>query len=98
MSIKEGQSNSFDIFLRESELKLLLKEIDENNLFIAASLAHLFGAFVVVLSNGIELTLGIIWLLVAVMIIWFFRDRGREIRRKCEKHVEQLRHNALGLS
>ncbi len=76
---------------KELEIKLLFKEIDENNLFLAASLAYFFGVLYAYLTSEVEPYFGVTLILTAIMIIWYFRDRGKEIRRRCEKLIESIR-------
>jgi Flp pilus assembly protein TadB len=85
-----GRSESEDS-LKELEIKLLFKEeIEENNLFLAASLAYFFGVLYACLTDAVERYFSIILILTAIMIIWFLRDKRKEIRRKYEKQIEEL--------
>lgn len=87
---KVGRSSrSKDSSLEELLIRLCFKdEIEENNLFLTASLAYFFGVFYALLTQEVELHFGIILILTAVMIVWYFRDKRREIRRKYEKQIE----------
>jgi len=89
---KMGRSSrSKAIFLEELRIRLCFKdEIEENNLFLAGSLAYLFGVLYALLAQAVELYLGIILILTAVMIVWYFRDKRREIRRRYEKRIESV--------
>jgi membrane protein DedA with SNARE-associated domain len=66
------------------------EEIEESNLFLAASLAYFFGVLYTALTEQVERYFSAILVLTAIMIIWYLRDRRKEIRRKYEKQVEAL--------
>lgn len=88
---KSGRSDSKDESLEKLRIELLFKEeIEENNLFLAASLAYFFGALYAALTEQVERYFSVILILTAVMIIWYLRDKRKEIRRKYEKQVEAL--------
>jgi predicted membrane protein len=86
---KSGRSkdNSFEELLIELCFK---EEIEENNIFLAASIAHFFGILFVALTEVVERYFGVILILTAIMIIWYFRDKRKEIRRKYEKQTAYL--------
>jgi Flp pilus assembly protein TadB len=87
---KSGRSPN-NSSLEKLRIELLFKEeIEENNLFLAASLAYLFGVLYACLTDAVERYFGIILILTAVMIIWFLRDKRKEIRRRYEKEIESL--------
>jgi Ca2+/Na+ antiporter len=87
---KSGRSES-ENSLRKLQIELSFKEeIEENNLFMAASLAYFFGVLYACLTDAVERYFGIILILAAIMIIWFLRDKRKEIRRKYEKEIESL--------
>ena len=84
-------SRSKDNSLEELWIRLCFKdEIEENNLFLAASLAYFFGVLLACLTEVMERYFGIILILTAIMIVWYFRDKRREIRRKYEKRIESV--------
>lgn len=84
-------SKHIESSLGELQIELSFKEeIEENNLFLAASLAYFFGVLFACLTEVVETYFGIILILTAIMIIWYFRDRRKEIRRKYEKRIESL--------
>ena len=90
---KSGRSDSKDKpleKLREEllQIELFREEIEENNLFLAASLAYFFGVLYAALIEQVEKYFGIILILSAVMIIWYIHDKRKEIRRKYEKQIE----------
>ena len=88
---KSGRSRSKDNSLEELQIELGFKEeIEENNLFLAASLTYFFGVLFVCLTEVIERYFGIILILTAIMIVWYFRDKRKGIRRKYEKQIELL--------
>jgi Ca2+/Na+ antiporter len=66
------------------------EEIEENNIFLTAGLAYFFGVLYAALTEQVERYFGIILILAAIMIIWYIRDKRKEIRRKYEKHIEAL--------
>ncbi len=79
--------NSLDIL----RIKLGFKEeIEENNLFMGASLAYFFVVLFACLTQAVERYFCIILILTATMIIWYFRDKRKEIRRRYEKEIESL--------
>lgn len=81
-------NNSFE----ELRIRLCFKdEIEENNLFLAASVAFFFAVLYALLTQAVELYLGIILILIAGMIVWYFRDKRGEIRRKYEKQIETVK-------
>jgi Flp pilus assembly protein TadB len=87
---ESGRSAPEDSF-EELLIKLCFKEeIDENNLLLAASLAYFFGVLFACLTQEVETNFGIILILSAIMIMWYFRDKRKEIRRKYEKQIESL--------
>ena len=91
---KSGQPRSKDGSLEELQIELGFKEeIEENNLFSAASLTYFFVVFFACLTEAVETYIGIILILTAIMIVWFFRDKRKEIRRKYEKQIELLSRN-----
>ena len=88
---KRGRSPSEDDSFDELLIELCFKEeIDENNIFLAASIAHFFGMLFVALTEVVERYFGVILILTAIMIVWYFRDKRKEIRRKFEKRIESL--------
>ena len=87
---KRGRSKNYSS--EELRIKLCFKEeIDANNLFLAASLTYFFGVLFACLTEVVERYIGIILILTAVMIVWYFRDKRKEIRRKYEKQIESLK-------
>lgn len=88
---KSGRSESKDNSLEELRIKLCFKEeIEESNLFLAGSLAYFFGVVYACLGKEVETHFGIILILTAIMIIWYLRDKRKEIRRKYERQIESL--------
>jgi len=84
-------SRSKDNSLEELLIRLCFKdEIEENNLFLAASLTYFFGVLFACLTEMIERHFGVILLLIAVMIVWYFKDKRKEIRRKYESRIESI--------
>jgi Ca2+/Na+ antiporter len=77
--------------LEQLRIELLFKEeIEENNLFLAASLAYFFGVLYASLTVAVERYFGIILILTAIMIIWYLRDKRKEIKTEYEKQIESL--------
>ena len=88
---KSGQPQSKDNSLEKLRIKLGFKEeMDENNLFLAASLAYFFVVLFACLTQEVETHFGVILILTAIMIVWYFRDKRKEIRRKYDKRIEAL--------
>jgi len=88
---ESGRSKRKENFLKELLIELSFKEeIDENNLLLAASLAYFFGVVYASLTGEVETYFGIILILTAIMIVWYLRDKRKEIRRKYEKQIESL--------
>jgi len=84
-------SGRSDDSLEELRIELCFKEeIDENNLFLAASLTYFFGVLFACLTEAVERYFGVILILTAVMVIWYFRDKRKEIRRKYETQIQSL--------
>jgi Flp pilus assembly protein TadB len=67
------------------------EEIEENNIFLGASLTYLFAVLLACLLKTIEAYLGIIFMLIAVMMVWYLRDKRKDMRRKYERQVELLK-------
>jgi len=65
------------------------EEIEENNIFLAASLAYFFGVFFACLTQEVEVYFGTILILTA-MIVWYFMSKRKDIRRKYEKRLASL--------
>jgi len=87
----EKKGRSKDNSLEELRIKLCFEEeIEENNLFLAGSLAYFFAVVYTTLSGEVETYFGMILILTAIMIVWYLRDRRKEIRRKYEKQIESL--------
>jgi len=87
---KSGRSR-FRYSLRKLQIELNFKEeIEENNLFMAASLAYFFGVLYACLTDAVERYFGIILILTAIMIIWYLRDKRKEIKRRYEREIESL--------
>ena len=85
---------SKDNSLEKLRIELCFKEeIEENNLFLAGSLAYFFGVVYATLNKEVETYFGIILILTAIMIIWYLRDKRKEMRRKYEKQIESLLRN-----
>lgn len=83
--VSEQTENS----LQKLQIELCFKEeVEENNLFLAASLAYFFGVLFASLTQAVETYFGTILILTAIMIIWYLRDKRKEIRRKYEKQIE----------
>lgn len=75
--------------LEKFEIELLAKDkIEENNIFIGSSLAYLFVVLFASLTHAVETYFGVILILSAIMIVWFFRDRRVDLR---ESYVNQIR-------
>ena len=88
---KSGWSSSKDIDLQISRIELSFKEeIEENNIYLAASVAYFFGMVYASLTGEVETYFGVILVLTAVMIVWAFRDMRKAIRRKYEQQIEEL--------
>lgn len=88
---KVERSHSKDTSLQELRIKLCFKEeIEENNLFLAAGLTYFFGVLFASLTEVVETHFGVILILTSIMIIWYVRDKRKEIRRKYEKRIESL--------
>ena len=88
---KMERSQSKTDSLEEMRIEICFKEeIEENNLFLATSLAYFFGVVYAALSREVETYFGIILILAAILIIWYLRDERKEIRRKYEKQIESL--------
>jgi len=88
---KRGWSLSKDYSLEELRIKLCFKEeIEENNLFLAAGLTYFFGVLLASLTEVVETHFGVILVLTSIMIIWYVRDKRKEIRREYEKRIESL--------
>lgn len=88
---KRGWSLSKDYSSEELRIKLCFKEeIEENNLFLAAGLTYFFGVLFASLTEVVETHFGVILVLTSIMIIWYVRDKRKEIRRKYEKRIESL--------
>jgi Ca2+/Na+ antiporter len=88
---KRGRSTHNDSY-EELLIKLCFKEeVDENNLFLGASLAYFFGVLFACLTQEVEPYFGIILILTAIMIVWYLRDKRKEILRKYEKQIESLK-------
>ena len=88
---RDRVSEQTESSLRVLQIELLFEEeIEENNLFLAASLAYFFGVLLACLTQAVETYFGIILILTAIMIIWYLRDKRKEIRRKYEKQIETL--------
>lgn len=86
-----GRSRRKDCSLEELRIELCFKEeMDENNLFLGASITYFFIVLFACLVEKVETHFGIILILTAVMIVWFFRDKRKDIRRKYEKQIESL--------
>ena len=86
---KMGRSK--DTCLEELRIKLCFKaEIEENNLFLAAGLTYFFGVLFSYLTEVVERYFGIILILTAIMIIWYFMDKRKEILRKYRRQIELL--------
>lgn len=66
------------------------EEIEENSLFLAASLTYFFGVLLACLTEVVERGFGIILVLTAIMIVWYVRDGRKEIRRKYDRLIETL--------
>lgn len=65
--------------------ELLFKlEIEENNIFLSAGLAYFFVVLFACLTEKVEPYFGIILILTSIMIIWYFMDKRKEIRRRIE--------------
>jgi hypothetical protein len=85
---KRGRSQSKNNSLKELLVELSFnEEIEENNLFMEASLGYFFVVLFAVLTKQIDTDFGIILFLIAVMIIWFLRDRRKGIIREYEEEV-----------
>jgi uncharacterized membrane protein YiaA len=92
---KSGRPDSWDKSLEKLQKELLQielfrEQIEENNLFLAASLAYFFGVLYAALTEQVRGYFGIILILTAIMIIWYLRDRRKEISRKHEKQIEAI--------
>jgi len=86
---KSGRSK--DTSFQELLIKLCFEEeIGENNLFLAASLTYFFVVLYACLTEKVETYFGIILILTAVMIVWYFRDKRKEMRRKYEERIKSL--------
>jgi len=89
---KRGRSQFKDNSLEELRIKLCFKEeIEENNLFLAASLTYFFIVLFACLTEVVEIYFGVILILTAIIIVWYFRDKRKEIRRKYEEQIELLK-------
>ena len=64
-------------------------EIDANNLFTASSLTYFFIVLFACLTQKVETKFGIILILTAVMIVWNFIDKRKDIRIKYEKQIDE---------
>lgn len=88
---KVERSKPKDTSLENLLIEICFKEeIEENNLFLAASLAYFFGVVFVTLMGEVETYFGVVLILTAIMIIWGLRGWRKTIRRKYEKHIEEL--------
>jgi len=77
--------------LEELLIELSFKEeIEENNLFLASSLTYFFVVLFAGLTEVIERNFGVILILTAIMVVWYFRDKRKEIRRKYKGQIELL--------
>ena len=65
-------------------------ETEENSIFLAASLTYFFGVLLANFTNLVEPYFGVILILTAIMVIWYFRDKRKEIQVKYEKEIERL--------
>ena len=87
---KSGRSNS-EISLMKLQIEISSKmEIEENNVLLAASLAYFFVVLYAASTEQVEKYFGIILILTAIMIIWHFRDKRKETKRKYEAQIEAL--------
>jgi len=83
--------SQIQISLEELRIKLCFKEeVEENNLFLAAGLTYFFGVLFACLTEVVERYFGVVLILTAIMIVWYLRDKRKEIRRKFEKEIESL--------
>ena len=69
---------------------LFKDEIEENNLYLAGSLAYFFGVLYACLTEQVKGYFGMVLILTAIMMIWYLRDKRKETRRKYEKEIELL--------
>ena len=89
---KRGRARSEDNSKDELRIKLCFKEeIQENNIFLSASLAYFFGVLFACLTEVVEIYFGVILILTAIMIVWYFKDKRKEIRRNYEQQIEILK-------
>jgi len=88
---KSGRSSDNSSSLEGLRIELLFKdEIEENNLYLAGSLAYFFGVLLAYLTEQVKGYFGIVLILTAIMVIWYLRDKRKETRRKYEKKIESL--------
>jgi len=88
---KSGRPQPKSNSLQKLLVELLFKEeIEENNIFLAASLAYFFVVFYACLTEQVERLFGIVLILTSTMIVWYLRDRRKETRRKYEEEIESL--------
>jgi Ca2+/Na+ antiporter len=80
---KCGRSKSDSVDRLKKEL-VAKANIEENNIFLSASLAYFFVVLYASLTEQVERSFGIILILTSIMIIWYFMDKRKEIRRKIE--------------
>jgi len=87
---KVGRSPKDNSFER-LRIELCFKdEIEENNIFMAASIAYFFVVLFACLRGEVETYFGIILILTATMIIWYFKDKRTEIRKKYEREIDVI--------
>lgn len=97
--LKRGEkvrSESQVTSLQALAIELCFKEeIEENNIFLAASVTYFFVVLYACLIEAVERYFGIILILTAIMITWYFRDRRKEIRRDYVRQIELLKRGRV---
>lgn len=95
MKTDRGRSDSF---LGESAkhklVDLLLKQlgidIDRNNIELGAGITYFFGIIYAIVAEAVEQKLGLILLLSAVVVLWYFYTERKRIRDKYSRKIASL--------
>ena len=80
---KSGRSKRDSADRLRNELIFEL-DIEENNIFLSASLAYFFIVLFACLTEQLQTYFGVILILTSVMITWYFIDKRKEIRGRIE--------------
>ena len=68
-------------------------DIEENNLYLAASLAHLFVVLCPLLLGAIRMEIGAAQVLFAAIVVLVVRDNRKGIRREYEEWIRELQNS-----